>query len=291
MEIQKLVDNLSTFDGKYKREEIEEALTRRDEIVPILTHILQKLFENPDKYLEDRNYFGHIYAVILLGHFKEKRAHESILKVFSLPGELPYELFGDVVTESLPVIFLGTCDGCFDGIKKFILNKNFDEFCRGSAVKAMTYGVVDGSISRDEVLSFFESILENRQSEVSSHFFDEMASCICDLYPKELMDLIKECYEDGYIAPGYIGIKSFESALSVGKESCLKKVQKDLERASLEDIHVAMSWWACFKEDRNHLTHQNPLPFEKSSKKASQKKNKSKKKLIKSSKRKNRKKK
>ena len=96
MEVQELIDNLATLDGKYKRQEIEEALSRRDEIVPLLTEVLQNLLENPDKYLADQNYFGHIYAVILLGHFKEKRAHEVILKLFSMPGDMPYELFGDL---------------------------------------------------------------------------------------------------------------------------------------------------------------------------------------------------
>ena len=225
-------------------------MAHRDEIIPILIGILEDVLENPDKYSEDEDCFGHIYAVMLLGHFKEKRAHETILKIFSLPDDMPDELFGDIVTESLPIILLRTCDGCFDGIKNLILDKECDEFCRGAVLSAMTYGVVDGSISRDEVLSFLKSIFENRQSEQPSHFFDEMASCVCDLYPQELMDLIRECYDDGYIDPGDIGIESFESALKVGIEVCLRELKESSERDSLDDIHRAMYWWACFEEDR-----------------------------------------
>ena len=294
MEIQKIIDNLTTFDGKYKRDEIEEALSNRDEIIPALMEILQRLLENPEKYSENSDYFGHIYAVMLLGHFKEKRAHEVILRLFSLQNDQPYRLFGDVVTENLPVILLRTCDGNFEGIKKFILNNEADEYCRGSGLRAMTYGVVDGSLPRDEVLLFFRNILENRRSEQPSHFFDQMASCICDLFPQELMDLVKECYDDGYLHPGYIGLESFESALKAGKETCLKNLQESLERDSLEDIHAAMSWWACFDEGGDYgdyLTQQNRLLSDELSKRADKKKNKNKKKMIKSSKRKNRKKK
>jgi hypothetical protein len=289
MEIQVLINSLATFDGKYKRDEVDEALSRRDEITPMFIENLQGVLKDPDKYLKDPNNFSHIYSVMLLGHFKEKRSHEVILSLFSLPNDMPYELFGDLTTDNLPVILLCTCDSCFDGIKELVLNKKADEFCRGSALRAMTYGVVNGSISREEVLSFFENILNNRQSEYPSHFFDEMAANICDLYPQELMGLIKDCYEDGYIHPGYIDIESFESALKAGKESCLKKLEMDLERSSLEDLHERMSWWACFQEGDEPFIQQDIMPTEKFPKGSSQKKKK-KKKMIKASKRKNRKK-
>ncbi|RLB78142.1 MAG: hypothetical protein DRH24_14955 [Deltaproteobacteria bacterium] len=41
---------------------------------------------------------------MLLGHFREHRAHKVIVDLFSLPNNIPHELFGDITTGDLPVI-------------------------------------------------------------------------------------------------------------------------------------------------------------------------------------------
>ncbi|MBN1904956.1 MAG: DUF1186 domain-containing protein [Deltaproteobacteria bacterium] len=303
MEVNTIVENLeSTVDMKYKRAEIDEAISRREEIVPLLIDILKKVLEKPEDVIDEYNYMGHSYALLLLGHFKEKSAHELILKLFSLPDEKSSDLFGDMVTETLPNLLLNTCGGCFDGIKELALNTNAYEYCRGSALKAMNFGVVEGFISREEVLSFFKTILENRKSEPSSFLFDELASCICDLYPEELMDIITECYEDDYIHPGYIGLDSFEEALKAGKEECLERIKRDMECRCLDDIHTVMSGWACFEENQNRGFYEgdydNDDDFDYNSNTGKplpnahhKKKDKNKNKMSKASKKKNRKKK
>ena len=299
MEIITLIDNLeSTADRKYKRAEIDEALNRREEIIPFLIDILKKVLEKPEDVLDEYNYMGHMYAILLLSHFKGKSAHEYILKLFSLPDETADDLFGDMITENLPNILLNTCGGCFDGIKELALNTNVYEYCRGSALKAMNFGVAEGSISREEVLSFYKAILENRESEPSSFFFDELASCVCDLYPEELMDIIRGCYEDDYINPGYIGLDSFEEALAVGKEECLENIKKEIKLRTLDDIHAVMSWWACFEENQNRRFYEEGDDFDSSFNTGNnshnalrKKKNKNKNKMSKVSKKKNRKKK
>ncbi len=293
MEIKTLVDNLvSTDDNKYRRDEIDDALSRREEVIPFLIDILKNVLENPQNIIEDENCQGHMYALMLLGHLKEKSAHDIILKIFSLPEDMPYELFGDITTENLPAILLNTSGGCFDGIKELALNTKADEYCRGSALKAMMYGVVNGSISRGEVLAFYRGILENRKSEPSSDFFNELASCVCDLYPEGLMDIIEECYEDDYIDPWYIEIDSFEVALEIGKEECLEKIKRDAEYSFPEDIHSAMSWWACFEGNQsNEWIPDNYTSGNVLYDAARQKKKKKKRKVSKASKKKNRKKK
>jgi hypothetical protein len=299
MEIKTLIENLeSTADTKYKRAEIDEALNRREEIIPFLIDILNKVLENPKKFSEDYNYMGHMYAITLLSHFKERSAHGLILNLFSLPDEITDDLFGDMITENLPVILLNTCGGSFDGIKELALNTNAYEYCRGSALKVINFGVAEGSISREEVLSFYKTILENRESEPSSFFFDELASCICDLCPEELIDIIRECYEDDYINPGYIGLDSFEEALALGKVECLENIKKKIKLESPDDIHEILSWWSCFEENKNRRFDGEDYNFDydfnpgNSSHNAShKKKNKNKSKMSKASKKKNRKKK
>ena len=82
-----------------------------------------------------------------------------------------------------------------------------------------------------------------------SCFHDSLACCVCDLYPEELMPVIKKAYEDGIINPGYIAFEEFGEALDEGKEKCLHELEAKFDDWQLRDIHESMSWWASFKQD------------------------------------------
>lgn len=248
MSVDEILAALAVFDGKYKRAEVNAAIANKEEIVPRLIEVLESVLANPEKVAEDDTYFAHIYALMLLGHFGEPRAHQAIIALSSLREGLPYRLFGDTITEDLAVILLRTCNGSFESIKGLVQDRGADDYCRGAAAKAITYGVVEEMVARKEALSFLGRLLEEGTAEASGAFYDMIACCICDLYPEDLLDRIEAAYAKGLIHSGYIDFESFEQALSKGQERCLLDLRDELEDRSLDDIHESMSWWACFKE-------------------------------------------
>jgi hypothetical protein len=256
MEITGIIKALEIFDGKYKRKEIDEAVKRKEEITPYLIDILKKVSDEPWCYVDTKdnesNYWGHIYAVMLLSHFRESSAHDLIVELFSLPGEMSHDLFGDIVTEDLPAILYSTCGGSLERIKEMILNKVADEFCRSAALRAMVYAVVDGIVPRDEVIRFFASLFPSGkvdEEDKDDELYTQLANAVCDIYPEELMDKIKKAYEQDLIDPFSIELDDFEYALGLGKEGALGMVKKDMERRLSENIHENISWWACFNEE------------------------------------------
>jgi len=246
--VSEILEAFKLFDGIYKREQIDAAIELKEKITPYLIDILKKVLSNPNEYIENENLYDHIYALMLLGHFRESRAHNIIVDLFSLSGELPHDLFGDLTTSDLPTLLLRTCGGSLDLIRSLALNKDADDYCRISALHAMAYAVVDGIASRDEVLSFFETLFTGDEADEISDFWSLLANLVLDIYPEEIMSTIKQAYENGLIASGMIGYEDFEKALEDGQEKCLEKLKIDLERHSLDDIHAGMSWWACFNE-------------------------------------------
>ena len=111
------------YDGVYKRDQIDAAIKLKDDIIPHLIEILENVLAEPKKYAEDGNLYDQIYAVMLLGHFKEAKAHRVIVELFSLPDDLPDQIFGDLTTSDLPIILLNTCGGSVGLIKSIILNE------------------------------------------------------------------------------------------------------------------------------------------------------------------------
>jgi len=293
--IKELLEAFRIFDGKYKKEEVDAAVELREEITPYLIKILENLLDNANEDSKE-SAFDHIYAVMLLGHFKEPKAHKVIVDIFSLPPDFPHAFFGDIVTESLPTLLVDTCDGSVELIKSLMVNKEAYEYCRGSACESLAYAVIKGYLSREEVLTFFASLFTGTEAEKGSDFWGVIANTACDLYPAEIMDTIRRGYNDGIIDAISIDLADFERNLKLGKDKCLENLKKEVENRSLDDVHARMSWWSCFREKPLPLSapycappeHKALNPAKKFQEKTTQSKNK--KKQAKDSKKKNRRK-
>lgn len=256
--VTEILEAFKIFDGNYKREQIDAAIELKEEITPHLIEILETILANPDENIVNEERYDHIYSLMLLGHFKESKAHNVIIDLFSLPDEIPHELFGDLTTSDLPTILLRTCGGSIERIKSMASNNKTDDYRRISALNAMAHAVVEGIASRDEVISFFGTLFTGNETDEDSDFWGLLANFVCDLYPEELMDTIKKAYDDGLISPGMIRYEHFNKVLEDGKERCLEQLKTDLERQSLDDIHDSMSWWACFNEESQIYSAQDP---------------------------------
>ena len=294
MEISEILEAFRIYDGRYKREHVSAAMEMREEITPHLIGILETLFSDPTPYLDDdSDLFDHMYAVMLLGYFREARAHDIIVEVFSMPDRIPSDLFGDIVTENLPVILYKTCNGSLDRIRELVLNHDAYDFCRSSALEAMAYAMFDGVLSRDELLDFFGSLFTGNEAEPDSSFWASLTSLICSLHPEELMPVIKKAFEDDLIELFFIDEEDVEMALRGSKEAALEKVKKDFEGRMSEDVHSQMSWWATFEEPVSEKPVSEkpvsviPPPISQGKKKPKKKKRK---KMAKASRRRNRRK-
>lgn len=290
-QISEILNGFKVYDGVYKKELIEAAIELKKEITPFLINILNRVLSSPDEDIDHDDYYDHIYALMLLGHFKEPKAHKVIVDLFGLPDRIPDRLFGDITTSDLPVILLNTCGGSMDLIKSMAFNKKTDDYCRISALHAMAYGVVENIMAREDVLAFYGQLFTGNETDPDSDFWGLLANLVCDLYPEELMDRIEKAYEEGLIYSGTIGYEEFEDALRDGKEKCLNNLKMDLEYRSLDNIHDSMSWWACFNQENEPSIGSftdSLAEIDRTKKKSNKKKTKKKRKMTKASKKKNR---
>lgn len=169
VKINEILAALEFNDGIYQREAVDATIALKEEITPHLIDILERVLADPAKYLDEPRYFAHIYAVMLLAHFKEQRAHRLIVDVFSLPEEFVSPLFEDTITEDLPTLLCRTCGGSVAQIKELVLNKEAYDYCRSSALGALNFAVVGGIISREAMLDFYGSLFTSKEAEVAQH--------------------------------------------------------------------------------------------------------------------------
>jgi hypothetical protein len=261
MELTEAIPAFEKFDGKYKRDQVAYALEHQEEITPHLIKILKNILDNPLEYITKKDYYAHIYALILLGYFKETKVHQLIIDLFSIPDDFVNELFGDIATDNLPIVLFQTCAGSLENIKTLILNKNAPDTSRISAIGSMLYAVADELISREEVLAFLGTLFTGEETDPSSDFWGFVASDICDLCPdKHIFEIIKKAYDDGLINSGIVGYEEFEESMELGVDSCLAHNRQNMQKAIPEDIHDAMSWWACFEENEQKIDQLYSTP-------------------------------
>jgi hypothetical protein len=75
------------------------ATGQRETITPELIAAIDRVSAEPAHYLKDHEDCLHLFAIYLLTQFRERRALDSFLRFFSLPGEQSLDLTGDMVTE------------------------------------------------------------------------------------------------------------------------------------------------------------------------------------------------
>ena len=246
VKITEILGAFEILDGTYKRDYVNAALEHREEMTPHFIDVLEIILADPVMYIEDEQYFAHVYAVILLGYFREPRAHRTIVDLFSLPPDMPEQLFGDITSENLPSILLRTCGGSIELIKSLVLNRDSDVVCRASALRAMVYAAVDDIASREEVMAFFGSLFTGKEADSGSDFWSILAGCVNDLYPRELMNVIEQAYVDELISPRSIGRSNFKNTMRAGQARARRRVREEMSKHAPDNIHDWMSWWACF---------------------------------------------
>lgn len=280
--IEELLADLDFWSGRTKIELVDEAIERWGAIVPRLLAHLEMVIADPEGYLDDDHDLLP-YALLLLAHFREERAHPRMLSLFSLPGDVLHDLLGDIKTTALPVFLLRTSGGSLNGIRELVLNHSADEFVRWAAMETLCLAVAAGMAERTEIIDFLKGLLTGEEDVPGSYFWTGVVHSLCDLYPVEVMDVIRKAYADGLVIPDTITLEDCESTLVLGLEDSLSDVRQELAWRVPDDLQALLE--LCEAAYDGPGTRPRTIPQDDKKAKANRKKRK---KMAKASKRKNR---
>ncbi|MGH8599533.1 MAG: DUF1186 domain-containing protein [Burkholderiales bacterium] len=250
-----IVRTLEYNSGVFPADVMREAVAQRVVITPLLLAALGRTADAPRELLDDpAPYMLHLYAMYLLAQFRERRALDPLIRLFSLPGDTTDNLTGDVVTEDLPAILASTCGGDTAPIKALIENREADVYARDAGIRALLTLVAEGALERDELIDYLRAVHGNLGA-------DEWQLCTFwvaaadALYPEELMPEIHAVFKAGLVDPSYITLDIVERTLSEGRERTLARLGET--QRYLVDAIDAMSDWACFRPDAGKPTAGN----------------------------------
>jgi hypothetical protein len=245
MNVEAILTQLDQDHTQLPRTVLEEATAHRDEIIPRLLAVLDEVATDPGLFADDIDRNIHVYAMYLLAEFREPRAYPLLVKVFSVPGEVPFELAGDVVTQDLAPILASVSDGDPSGMMELVENEMANEWVRSAALDGLVTLVVCGKRSREEMMAYFcrlFEILERKPNEV----WDGLANGCADLCPREVIKDLRQAYDEGLVDPGSIGWDEVAKALDMGPDACLEEARR--RHRLITNTADEITWWSCFHD-------------------------------------------
>jgi hypothetical protein len=148
MTIPEILKELEPYTGKFPMKAMKAAIEQREAITGELLHVVEAVAENPQEYARRRDYQVHLFALFLLAQFREKRAFPAIVKMFSWPGETPFDLVGDTVTEGLSQILASVYDGNPALLHGLVESEQVNEYVRSAVLDSFPVGLIPRSLLR-----------------------------------------------------------------------------------------------------------------------------------------------
>lgn len=247
MDIQTIVAKLKYNDGHFPREALTEAINNQELIVPELLKVIAFTKEHVFEIVEEKNYIGHIFAMFLLAQFREKKAFPIIIDFFSIPGDIPLNISGDVVTEHLGRILASVYDGNDRLVQGLIENKKLNEYVRTAGLECFLVLVAVGIKSRDEVIEYFKELFHGKLKGDYSYVWTALATRCAYLYPEEVYEEIQSAHEEGLIEGFFADFQTIKDILQEGKEKTLDDLRKSRRHTLIENTLYEMQNWACFR--------------------------------------------
>lgn len=257
MELSEILKTLEYDNDIPPVEAIKEAMKLREEITPGLLEFLEFTCENAEALPEGHS--GVSYAAYLLAYFREPKALEPFLRILSLPGDMPFEILGDIPTQDGHRIIASCYGGDLGPIKALIENPRANEYCRGAGVDSLVDLYVNGVLSRSDVLGYLRWLLQEGLEREPSLAWDSVVSAATDIFPEALLPEIKAAHQEDLWGE-LLNLDYVHEEMAKGFEQTLQKLQKDPSRQFIGNVLREISWWSLFSDSRQKDRDFLPAP-------------------------------
>ena len=254
MTTDEILKQLARFDrNNFPHDALLAAAAHKEELVPELLAALDRVSTNPAAFIEDHDSMLHVFALYLLAEWRETRALEPILRLFSLPDEQPHDLTGDVITSDGAQILAAVCDRHVEPLLRLATNESINEYVRGQALEALGVLAAWGERSKAEIIEVLRSLFQDGLKRPGdAYVWAEWAGVVMDLNAQALLPELREAF-DLYLVD--------ETVITLDYiEKCFQQEGEDLVEAFAETHRpvsaMEIAGWAAYTE-----TEYQPPPI------------------------------
>ena len=240
MTIPEILKELEPYTSKFPMRAMRAAIEQQEAITPELLRVVEAVAENPREYANRRDYQVPFFAIFLLAQFREKRAYPAIVKMMSAPGETPFDLVGDTVTEQLSRIFASVYDGNPGLLQGLVESEQVNDYVRSAALDAFLVLENTGQMPRETVVEYFRSLFHGRLQRTPSYAWSSLVCAVADLPAPELLEEVRQAYADGFVDTMVSGLETIERDLAA------REPWRREQLYPITDAIAEMERWAAF---------------------------------------------
>jgi hypothetical protein len=258
--LDRIIQDLDDDADGLPRDAIREARKHRDQIIPrLIQSIRDATAAAATGHAPEGN--AHFYALFLLAEFKATEALPAVVEAISLPGELPFDLFGDAITESLSAILAALAVDRPEVLDELIGNRSINEYVRWAAADTFLYWVRDGRITREYAVERLGGLLREAVARSDSQIVNGLVNALTDFCPREALDEIREAFERGLVDETLITFEEVEESVAESES----RFQARLDRcrpSGVQDTIAELDSWASFETAEPRLVEAFGEPRE-----------------------------
>jgi len=182
------------------QEALASADSHRQALVDPLLLALERGIANPTgASSEEAMLFA--YALYLLAKWREPRAYPWVVRWLSLPGDAPFDLAGDIVTQDGSRLLAGVCDGDLTILEALVLDRQANEYGRGAAVGALSHLAAWAEVPRESVVEHFLWLAREGLEREPGHVWDCLAVACADVEALAVFPELRRAYSDPEVLP------------------------------------------------------------------------------------------
>ena len=210
----------------------------------------------PAEFARREDYMLQLFAAYLLAQFREKRAFGPLIRIISAPGEIPFDLFGDTVTERLNAILASVYGGDPTPLHQLVEDGEVNEYVRGAALEAFLVLAFTGQMPREEVAGYFKNLFQGRLKRDFNHVWNDLACAVGDLPAPELLDDLQQAFADGLVDGGFADFEFIERCAHQPVDQ--RRARLVRQHQLIDDTVSEMEWWAAFHQQKPARRSKKP---------------------------------
>jgi hypothetical protein len=240
MTIPEILKELEPYTGKFPMKAMRAAIEQHEAITPELLKVLESVAAAPSEWAARNDNMLPMFAMFLLAQFREKPAYPLLAKIVSAPGEIPFDLFGDTITEGLSQVFASVYDGNPAPLHGLLENEQVNEFVRSAALNTFLVLEHTDQMPRDTVLEYIRSLFHGKLQRTPSYAWSSLVCVVADLPAPELLEDVRQAYADGFVDTMVADLEGIE------RDANAPKPRRRDRQHLITDAIAEMEWWASF---------------------------------------------
>jgi hypothetical protein len=237
---------------------IRDARLHRTEITPLLTEAIQSAARRAAAGdVPPGN--AHFYALYLVGEFRAKSALPAVIEAISLPDELPFDLFDDAITESLPAILAALVDDAPEVLDSLIANQALNSYVRWEAASAYLYLVRDGRLTREVVVERLQHYLRKAISRKDEDIVTALVMELTRYAAAQTLEEVRESFRLGLVDECIVDLDYCEQQFLRG-DAPFHEALAHCGVTGIEDTVETLRDWSSFQDERRDAPREYEEP-------------------------------